>query len=210
MSHTLLEDLGAELPARRQAVQTTLGGVPVLAQGMCFAGGPGWELFVEPRSAVQVWDELQTAGERHGITLCGYRAIDGLRLEAGFRVIGTDLTATDDPFEAGLGSLVALDGRDFVGADALRARVQPERDLFTLGLGDGGYVCAYGGEAVSSRGEVIGRLRSSSFGFTVGRHLATAYLPAGTSLGDLFDVDVFGEPVVAEVLPRAPLAGGAA
>jgi len=171
------------------------GGAPVWAQRVSYVGEPGWELFVEPGWAVQLWDRLWEAGREHRIEPCGYRAIDAARLERGFRYFGTDLTPHDTPFECGLGRFVDLSKEGFVGREALLAGRDeaPARRLATLGVGDGGYVTVYGGEAVVADDEVVGRM------------LATAMLPAELGPGARLEVEVFGERVPAEVLAEPAL-----
>ena len=78
-------------------------------------GRGGWELCVEPDSAVQAWDRLVDAGGSAGLEPCGYRCLDGLRIEKGFRYLGSDLTADDSPLEAGLERFVAFEDGDFIG-----------------------------------------------------------------------------------------------
>jgi glycine cleavage system aminomethyltransferase T len=179
-----------------------VAGAPIWAQRVTYVGELGWELFVPPTWAVQVWDALLAAGEVHGIAPAGYRALDGLRIEKGYRYVGTDLTALDTPREAGLEMCVAFDGRAFVGRDALiRAREAPRLTrIRTLLLADEGqYVTAYGGEAVLNDDEVVGRLRSCAYGYSIGRTVAYAYLPEELAPGANVEVDVFGERVRAEV-----------
>ncbi|HWO70982.1 MAG TPA: glycine cleavage T C-terminal barrel domain-containing protein [Actinomycetota bacterium] len=183
------------------------GGAPVWAQRVSYVGEAGWELFVEPGWAVQVWDRLALAGAAVGLEPCGYRAIDAARLERGFRYFGTDLTPHDTPFECGLGRFVDLSKEGFVGREALLAGRDeaPARRLATLGVGDGGYVTVYGGEAVVADDEVVGRLRSCAYGYVVGRMLATAMLPAELGPGARLEVEVFGDRVPAEVLAEPAL-----
>jgi glycine cleavage system T protein len=179
-----------------------VGGARALAQRITYVGELGWELYVEPRWAVQVWDRLMDAGADAGITPAGYRALDSLRLEKGYRYFGTDLTPDENPFEAGLGFCVALDGdRDFIGRDAVSAAREAgvEQRLRTLLVGDEEYLTIYGGEAVHASGEVVARLRSAGYGFTVRRNLAYAYLPSTIEVGDAVEVEVFGDRVPAEV-----------
>jgi glycine cleavage system aminomethyltransferase T len=180
-----------------------VGPAPAWAQAVSFAGEAGWELLVEPRWAVQLWDRLVEAGRDLGVEPCGYRCLDGLRIEKGLRYLGTDLTAEDTPLEAGLERFVAFEGRDFVGRDALLRRREAgvERRLRTLLVGEGpGYRTLYGGEAVLDGGEVVGRVRSCAYGFTVERNVALASLPVRLGPGDRAHVEVFGEPVPASVV----------
>jgi glycine cleavage system aminomethyltransferase T len=123
---------------------------------------------------------LAAAGEEHGLEVCGYRCLDGLRIEKGFRYLGSDMTADDTPMEVGLERFVAFDREGFVGRDALLAQRARgvERRLRTLLVGDGGvYIPIYGGEAVLDGSEVVGRVRSCAYGFTVGRNVSLASLP---------------------------------
>jgi glycine cleavage system aminomethyltransferase T/glycine/D-amino acid oxidase-like deaminating enzyme len=179
-----------------------VGPAPVWAQRVSYAGEDGWELLVEPAWAVQVWDRLASAGREHGSEICGYRCLDGLRIEKGYRYLGTDLTAGDTPLEAGLERFVAFEGRDFVGRDALLEQRDRglARRLRTLLVGDGAdYVPIYGGEAVLAGSEVLGRLRSCAYGFTVRHNVGLAYLPLDLDVGADLQVEVFGERVPARV-----------
>ena len=132
----------------------------MLAQRITYVGELGFELYVAPDWAVQVWDRLLASGEPHGIEPGGYRVLESLRLEKGYRYFGTDLTAGDTPYEAGLGFCVALDKGEFNGRRALaEAGERPARRLRTLLVGGDEYVPVYGGEAVRAGGEVVGRLQ---------------------------------------------------
>jgi 4-methylaminobutanoate oxidase (formaldehyde-forming) len=152
---------------------------------------------------VQVWDRLMAAGAAHGIRPGGYRVLESLRIEKGYRYFATDLTAADTPYEGGVGFCVAEDKPDFIGAAALaRARADgPRHRLRTLLVGDGAYQALYGGEAVRIGGELVGTVRSCAYAFTVGRMVALAVLPPGLEEGAGVQVEVLGDPVAAEVGP---------
>ena len=188
------------LPARRSG-SITVAGAAVLAARISYAGELGWELTTAAPDAVAVWDAIWRAGAAHGLDPIGYRALDGLRMEKGYRYHGIDMTMLETPFEAGLGSFVRLGKAPFTGRDALAAAREaggPDRRLATILIGEGdGYLPIYGGEAVRADGEVIDRLRSVAYGPTVGRTIGFVYLP--TSLGNdaRLDVDVFDERVPA-------------
>ncbi len=112
------DDVSSEALPFRRAKEIALDGIPVLAQRITYVGELGFELYVAREEAVQVWDRLMAAGGPHGIAPGGYRALDSLRLEKGYRYFGTDLTAGDDPLEAGLGFCVSWE-KDFNGRAAL-------------------------------------------------------------------------------------------
>src|SRR3954454_3186271 len=175
-------------------------GEPVLAQRITYVGELGFELYIETRDAVQAWDRLAAAGREHGLAIAGYRALEGLRLEKGYRYMGSDLTGGDTPYEAGLGFCVALDKGEFIGGEALRAGgTEPSRRIRTLLVGGDDYLPAYGGEAVLVNGTTAGRVRSVAYGHTVGRTIAFAYLPADLADDVSVEVEVLGRPVAAEL-----------
>jgi 4-methylaminobutanoate oxidase (formaldehyde-forming) len=179
-------------------------GAEVLAQRVSYVGELGWELYVAPQRAVQVWDALMAAGKEYGLEVGGYKVLDSLRLEKGYRYFTTDVTPMENPYEAGLGFCVRLDKGDFIGREALiRAREEGlKRKLCTLVLDGDDYVPLYGGEAVYCNGQVISRLRSGGYGFTVNRNIGYAYLPVELSqMGTRLQVEVFEQRISAEVAP---------
>ena len=144
------------------------------------------------------------AGAAHGLEPFGYRALDALRMEKGYRYFGTDLTMLDTPDEAGLGAFVRLEAGPFIGREALVAAREaqpdgPSRQLRTLLVGDAEYLPVYGGEAVRHDGAVIGRLRSVAYGPTVERTIGYAYLPTSIGEGADLAVDVFDRQIPAVV-----------
>ena len=97
----------------------TVGDVPVIANRVTYVGELGWELYPSAEYTARLWDTLLTAGQPHGLVPGGYRAIDSLRLEKGYRAWGSDITSDTDPRSSGLGFAVRS-GRDFIGRDAAR------------------------------------------------------------------------------------------
>jgi glycine cleavage system T protein len=188
-----------------QAQQIRIGGATTLAQRVTYVGELGWELYLEPGWAVQVWDRLITEGRAYGIRAAGYRALDSLRMEKGYRYYGSDLTLLDNPFEAGLGFCVQLDKGEFNGREALLAVRESgiKRRLRTLAIGGDEYLPIYGGEAVHAGDEVVGRVRSCAYGFTANHNLAYSYLPVEIERGGKVQVEVFGQLVPATVTSDA-------
>ena len=173
-------------------------GIPVLAQRVTYVGELGWEVYVDPAWAGQVWDRLMAAGREFDITPGGYRVLDSLRMEKGYRYYGTDMGLLDNPYEAGLGFAV-----DRAKWESIPREVT--RRLRTLAIGEDEYVPIYGGEAVRDQSRVVGRLRSCAYGFTVSKNLAYAYLPVEMKPGAEAQVEVFGRLVPAVVMPDAVL-----
>lgn len=191
----------------RQARPIRIGPAPVLAARISYAGELGWELTTASAWAVGVWDALVAAGRDHHLEPFGYRALDGLRMEKGFRYFSTDMTMLDTPDEAGLGAFVRLGKGEFIGRAALAAARAaapdgPDRRLATVLIGDDErYLPIYGGEAVRADGVVIGRLRSAAYGPTVSRTIATVYRSADLDEGARLTVDVFDERITATLAP---------
>ena len=139
-----------------------------------FTGELGWELYCPTEFGAGLWRALWEAGEPHGLAAGGYRAIDTLRLEKGYRVWAADITPDETPHEAGLGFCVK-DDKEFAGRDALDDR-EPAKRLRCLVLEDPRSV-ALGNEPVRVDGEIVGRVTTGGYGYTVGRSIAYAYLP---------------------------------
>jgi glycine cleavage system aminomethyltransferase T/glycine/D-amino acid oxidase-like deaminating enzyme len=184
----------------------TIGSVPVLALRVTYVGELGWELYCPTEYGRTLWTTLWDAGLPHGLVAGGYRAIDSLRLEKGYRVWSSDITPDETPFEAGLGFAVAFDkGVDFIGRDALIAprEASPSKRLRCLVLDDPRSVCL-GNEPIRIDGGVVGRVTSGGYGFAVERSIAYGYLPPDCAIGSRGEVEVFGEWVGFEVV-REPL-----
>ncbi len=176
--------------------EIAVGSVPVRALRVTFVGEPGWELYCPSEYGAGLWRTLWEAGEPAGLLAGGYRAIDSLRLEKGYRVWAADVTPDETPFEGGLGFCVAS-GKSFLGSDAL-AGTSPRARLRCLVLEDPRSV-ALGNEPVRVDGEVVGRVTTGGYGYTVARSIAYAYLPVAVEIGTAVEVDIFGRWVAGEV-----------
>jgi 4-methylaminobutanoate oxidase (formaldehyde-forming) len=179
-----------------------IGAADVWTQRVTYVGELGWELYVPVDEAGAVWDAIVVAGRPHGLRPVGYKALDSLRLEKGYRYWSTDMTPADNPYEAGLGFCVRFGKGDFIGREPLlRVKADgPARRLTTVTVDPAPTI--YGGEAVWKDGRVLGRLRSGGYGYTVGRNIGLLYLPIELATpGTALEVEVFGERVPAEVVP---------
>jgi glycine cleavage system aminomethyltransferase T/glycine/D-amino acid oxidase-like deaminating enzyme len=203
-----LTDDALEFPYM-QMRELVVGDVPVRALRVTFVGELGWELYCPTEYGAGLWRALWQAGQEHGLTAGGYRAIDSLRLEKGYRVWAADITPDETPYEAGLGFCVRADG-GFIGAPALGVGgnggaegVPPRRRLRCLALEDPRSV-ALGNEPVRVDGEIVGRVTSGGYGYTVERSIAYAYLPVEVGIDSAVEVDIFGR-WTAGVVAREPL-----
>jgi 4-methylaminobutanoate oxidase (formaldehyde-forming) len=181
-----------------------VGNVPVRALRVTFVGELGWELYCPAEYGGGLWRTLWEGGREHGLIAGGYRAIDSLRLEKGYRVWAADITPDETPYEAGLGFCVKKEA-GFMGAEALSrdGGREPRVRLRCLVLDDPRSV-ALGNEPVRVDGEIAGRVTSGGYGYTVERSIAYAYLPAEMEPGTRVEVDIFGAWVPGEIA-REPL-----
>jgi glycine cleavage system T protein len=187
--------------------ELSIGEVPVLALRVTYVGELGWELYPPSEYGRALWTRLWEAGQAHGLVAAGYRAIDALRLEKGYRVWSSDITSEETPYEAGLGFAAKLDkGTDFIGREALvvAKAAGPKKRLRCLVFDDARSV-ALGNEPVRVDGAIVGRVTSGGYGFAVERSIAYGYLPPEQSaIGTRGEVEVFGEWIGFEVV-REPL-----
>jgi len=157
-----------------------VGWASVLALRVSFTGELGWELYAPVESLATLYDQLVSAGDGHGLRLAGYRALDSLRAEKGFRHWGADVGPADTPSEAGLGFTVAPDKEPaFLGAEALRAKQDEplSRRLVHVKLEDPEPLL-YHGESVVLDGAVVGRVTSGAYGHTLGAAVGLALIEA--------------------------------
>ena len=189
------------------ARELSVGDVPCIASRVTYVGELGWELYCPTEYGLGLWDTLVEAGRPHGLVPGGYRAIDALRLEKGYRAWSSDLTPDTTPDAGGVGFAVKLDGPDFVGraaVETLRREGGPPERLICLVLDDPRAV-ALGSEPVRAPGaaDVLGRVTSCGYGYAVGASIALAYVPAALAVpGTRLEVDIFGEWIPGEVRPE--------
>jgi aminomethyltransferase len=178
-----------------------LRGLPVLVARTGYTGEDGFELFVSAAQAAQLWSLLLEAGGTFGLQPVGLGARDTLRLEAALRLYGNDIDETTDPWEAGLGWTVKLEGRSFLGSDALQERKRRGLTRKLVGLEMVGRGIARHGYPVVHGGQQIGLVTSGSPCPTLGKNLGLAYVPiAHAELGSQLHVEVRGKPIEAKVV----------
>jgi 4-methylaminobutanoate oxidase (formaldehyde-forming) len=182
--------------------EITVGHVPVRALRVTYVGELGWELYCPTEYGLTLWQLLWQAGEPHGIVAGGYRAIDSMRLEKGYRVWGADITPDETPYEGGVGFCVKLDKEGgFIGrAELAQAKERgPRVRLCCLTLSDPRSV-ALGNEPVRIGDQIRGRVTTGGYGYTVERSIAYAYLPPeAADPGTEVAVEIFGRWIGGEV-----------
>jgi glycine cleavage system T protein len=175
------------------AQELTIEALPAVAVRLSYAGELGWEIYVPAEYGKRLWDVLWEAGQPHQIIAAGMGAFASLRVEKGYRAVGSDLTNEYNPYEAGLGWAVDLDQDDFLGRDALLAIKEEgiSRKLVCLTMEDG---IALGKEPILSGEEVLGYVTSTEYGYSVGKHIAYGYVPLEyAAKGTELEIEYLGE-----------------
>ncbi len=187
-------DIGNSAFPFMTAREVAIGPVPCLALRVTYVGELGWELYCPVEFGLRLWDTIREAGHDQGLTPGGYKAVDSLRLEKGYRVWGADITPEVDPYQAGLGFCVKLDKGEFIGRSALIARRDsPASTRLACLLLDDPRSVVLGSEPVRIEGNIVGRVTSGGYGYTVGQSIAYAYVPADCAAGTAVEVDIFGK-----------------
>lgn len=185
----------------------TVGDVPCLAMRVTYVGELGWEFYSPMEYGLRLWDTLWEAGRAEGLVPAGYRAIDTLRLEKGYRYWSSETSPDYTPLEAGLGFAVRLDKGDFLGRDALLKQKKEglKQKLCCIVLDDPRSE-VLGKEPVwADKGKIIGWVAAGGYGYSVAKSIAYAYLPVDyTKIGTRLEIELFGERVGAEVV-KEPL-----
>jgi 4-methylaminobutanoate oxidase (formaldehyde-forming) len=189
--------------ARRMSV----AGAPVLALRVTYVGELGWELHMPVEFAATVYEAVMAAGAEHGIVNAGYRAIESLRLEKGYRAWGADIGPDHSPLVAGLDWAVKLKtNTPFQGRDALVAQgAKPLPRRMACFTADPS-VILLGRETIYRDGKRVGWLSSGGFGYTIGKSIGYGYVrdpDSGVSrdfvLSGRYELEVATERVPAEV-----------
>ncbi|UJW74832.1 GcvT family protein [Rhizobium sp. SL42] len=180
-----------------------IAGSPVRALRITYVGELGWELHVPIAAIGEVFDVLMAAGAAHGIKPIGYRALESLRLEKGYRAWGSDITPNDTPLEAGLGFAVKMKSdANFIGRSALAAVAGQPLKKRMVGFTAGADVVLLGRETILRNGEPVGYLTSGGYGYTLGKAIGYGYVRHADGVSDDYLTEATYELVVA--MDRVP------
>ncbi len=192
------------------AQRIEVAGHDVLAMRMTYEGELGWELYVAWEETPSLYDAILEVGDEFGLNHAGYHAMNTLRLEAGYRHWGHDITDEDTPLEAGLGFAVGWEKDSFKGRDALLAQRELPRTkrLIQFRLEDPDTLL-YHDEPIRRDGELVGRTSSGMWSYVEERCLAMGYLSNadGVTKGWLeagtYDIEVAGRRIPATASLRS-------
>lgn len=179
-----------------------IAGHRLWALRITYVGELGWELHVPIAAVGKVFDALMAVG---GVTPAGYRAIESLRLEKGYRAWGSDITPNDTPVHAGLGWAVKLkSNQNFLGREAVeRAASQPLAKILAGFTTERDDIVLVGRETILRNGAFAGYLTSGGYGYTLGKPIGYGYVRNGAGVNEDYVRSGHYELVVAKEVVKA-------
>ncbi len=200
LSRLVAEDLEG-VPYYR-FIETTWRGTRLIVSRNGYTGEDGFELYIEAGRAVALWEALFDAGG-HNLAPVGLGARDTLRLEVAFPLYGQELSRSITPVEAGLGWVVKLKGRSFIGSERLRRQKTEGVERTLVGLEFEGRLIGRQGTPLLRDGVRVGEVSSGTYGPSVEKGIALGFVPpALAEVGTTLQADVRGREVAARVVPR--------
>ena len=169
--------------------RANVAGADCVVARMGYTGESGFELHFAPADAEAIWTAVMDAGAEYDIVPCGQAALESLRQEAGYLLVGNDHDKSTNPFEAGIGRVVKFNKPDFNGRQALLDIVKNglTRTIVWFRL-DGSSVVAKG-DAITVDGQTVGKVTSGSYSPTLGHGVAMGYVePTHAIQGATFDI----------------------
>jgi dimethylglycine dehydrogenase len=184
-----------------------VGSAPVIAMRVNYVGELGWELHHPIEYQNHIFDALFAVGEDIGLKPFGIRAMDSMRLEKSYRMVGTELSIEYSAYESAMDRFIQPDKGDFLGRNALLASKQAglKNLLVTMEVSGVEDADALGNNALTINGEVVGRATGGNFGFRLNKSLALGMVkPEFAKQGTELEIDILGKSYAALVVPDSP------
>lgn len=200
-AEALIRRLTDQIPEKYYTAlfDSRVGGIPCILSRTGYTGEDGFEMYVSPARAKELWTLLMDTGREDGLIPCGLGARDTLRLEAAMPLYGHELSDAITPLEAGLQPFVKLDKPEFIGREALLRHASPNRRRVGLKVTSRGIVREH--QEVFLDGQKIGVTTSGTHCPYLGGAYAMALVRSDVSAqGAKVEVDVRGRRVEAETV----------
>ena len=184
-----------------------VGLAPTIAMRMNFVGELGWELHHSIEYQNHIFDRLMEVGKEFKLKPFGIRAMDSLRIEKTYKLIGTEMSIEYSPFESSLDRFVHLNKGNFIGRDALVQWQQKgfQNKLVTLEVKEVKDADTLGNNPIYKGDKVIGRATGGNYGFRVEKSLAIGMvLPDYAAVGSKLTMDILGTTYDVEVIQDSP------
>ena len=201
-------DLSNEVFPWLTGQETHIGQAPVKLIRVNFVGELGWEIHHPIEYQNHIFDTLFKHGAPHGLKPFGIRAMNSMRLEKSYRLVGTEMSIEYSAYESALGRFINLKKKDgFLGKDALLAwQARGEKNAFvTLEVLDVEDADALGGNPIYDADTLVGRATGGGYGWRLGKSLALAMVhPSKAALGTRLQIDILGKRYECCVLEESP------
>ena len=187
--------------------KVNVGLAPAIAMRMNFVGELGWELHHPIEYQNHIFDKLMEAGKVFGLKPFGIRAMESLRVEKTYKLVGTEMSIEYSAFESGLDRFVHLNKGNFIGRDALVEWQQRgfKNKMVTLEVHDVEDADALGNNPIYNNGEVIGRATGGNYGFRVKKSLAIGMIdPKYAEVGQVLEMDILDKKHKVTVIEDSP------
>ena len=201
------DDCSAENFKWLSAKNVNVGNAPVNAMRVNFVGELGWELHHPIEYQNHIFDTLMEAGKDLGLKPYGIRAMNSLRLEKSYKLVGTELSIEYSPYESGLDRFIHPNKGNFIGLEALNKWREKgfSNKLVTLEIHNTEDADVLGNNPIYKDDEVIGRATGGEYGFRLDKSIALAMVkPEMANVGEKLKVDILGKMYDATVLDESP------
>lgn len=193
-------DLSREEAPWMSVREIRIAGKDVIALRVSYVGELGWELHMRNADLETVYSEIMREGSAKGIVQFGSYALNAMRLEKGYHGWGADFGIEYTAFDAGLDRFVSKKKDRFVGRDAfLEQSGRPPGYRFTGLVLEGHGPDPLSSDPICRNGRPVGYVSSGGTGFRIGKRIALGYLTVEAEPGDVFEIEILGEPVRATV-----------
>ena len=189
------------------AQEIEIDDIRITAMRVNYVGELGWELHHELNDQNKIFDKLFENGSDLGLKPFGIRAMDSMRFEKSYRMVGTELSIEYSAFESSMDRFIQTDKENFLGKESLLAwqKKNNQSRLVTLEVDEIKDADVLGNNAVTIEGQLIGRATGGNFGYRVNKSLALAMLDIEKAeVGTRCSIDILGEIHPATVIADSP------
>jgi len=207
MQKVSVDDFSSENFKWLTAKNVNVGYAPVNAMRVNFVGELGWELHHPIEYQNHIFDKLMEAGKDLGIKPFGIRAMNSLRLEKSYKLVGTELSIEYSPYESGLDRFIHPNKGNFIGLEALNKWREKGFDnkLVTLEVHNTTDSDVLGNNPIYKDDKVVGRATGGEYGFRLDKSIALAMVkPDLANVGEKLKVDILGKMYEATILEESP------
>ena len=184
-----------------------IGLAPCRAMRVNFVGELGWELHHPIEYQNHIFDKLMENGKDLGIKPFGIRAMNSLRIEKSYKLVGTELSIEYSPYESGLDRFVHPNKGNFIGLEALNKWREKgfKNKLVTMEVHNVTDADVLGNNPIYDNGKVVGRATGGDFGFRLNKSIALGMVkPDIATTGQKLKIDILGKMYDATILDESP------